>query len=189
MLKIVVGCLIALVLLGHPAAASLPVDVGGVRFNGTVDAMDQRLHLHGAGVLKYMVWIKAYAGALYLPEAATAEDALEPVAKHLVLAYFHSIKGGDFAKATRKKIADNVTADQARALEARIDRLTDLFRDVAPGDRYALTYLPGAGTVLSLNGELLGAIPGDDFARAVFSIWLGANPIDKHFRDQLLRRS
>lgn len=189
MLKIICACLISMALLVSPAPASLPADVDGVRFNGTVDAMDQRHHLHGAEILKYMVFINAYAGALYLPESASADNTLQSVAKQLVLVYFHNIKGEDFAKATRKKIADNVTAEQARMLESRVDRLANLYRDVAPGDRYAMTYHPGEGTVLSLNGESLGLIPGDDFARAVFSIWLGANPINKNFRDQLLRNS
>ena len=59
-------------------------------------------------------------------------------------------------------------------LQSRIDNLAALYRDVKPGDRYALTYIPDEGTTLSLNGETLGSIPGDDFARAVFAIWLGA---------------
>ena len=118
-----------------PSVASLAVEVGGVSFNRTIDAMDQRLHLHGAGLLKYMVFIKAYAGALYLPESVPSDHALKPVAKQLVLAYFHHIKGEDFAKATRKKITDNVTADQVNTLRSRIDKLAALYRDVKPGDR------------------------------------------------------
>jgi len=37
--------------------------------------------------------------------------------------------------------------------------------------------------------ETLGTIPGDDFAAAVFAIWLGRNPIDTGFRDALLGAS
>jgi hypothetical protein len=111
MLKNLSGLLLAMALLVSPAAARAPVDVDGVHFSGFVDALDQRLHRHSAGILKYMVFIKVYAGVLYLP---------------------------------------------------------------------------GEGTMLSLNGERLGSIPGDDVVRAAFSIWLGANPIDKNFRDLLL---
>jgi hypothetical protein len=189
MKKKLYGFLVVMVLLASPCVAGLTVEVDGVRFDKAVDAMDQRLHLHGAGLLKYMVFIKAYAGALYLPESVPSGHVLKPVAKQLVLEYFHHIKGEDFAKATRKKIADNVSADQANVLRSRIDNLAALYRDVKPGDRYALTYVPGEGTMLSLNGEPLGSIPGDDFSRAVFAIWLGANPIDQKFRDQLLRGS
>lgn len=189
MIKKLCGFLVVIALAATPSVASLTVEVDGVRFDTTVDVMDQRLHLHGAGLLKVMVFIKAYAGALYLPEAVPSEQVLKPVAKQLELAYFHPIKGEDFAKATRLKIADNVTAAQVKVLQSRIDDLAALYRDVKPGDRYALTYIPDEGTTLSLNGEALGSIPGDDFARAVFAIWLGANPIDQKFRDQLLRGS
>jgi hypothetical protein len=151
-----------------------------------VDINDQHLHLQGTAVLKYMVFIDAYAGALYLPAAAPSAEVLGPVPKRLELSYFHAIEGDDFAKATRVKILDNVSANEAQKLESRIDQLAAMYRDVQPGDRYALTYVPGEGTRLSLNGNDLGAIPGDDFARAVFSIWLGTNPIDEKFRDRLL---
>lgn len=186
MLKTIFGFLIVTILVAPPVSASLTVEVGDVNFNRTVDVMDRQLYLHGAGTLKYMLFIKAYAGALYLPESVPSGHALKPVAKKLVLEYFHNIKGEDFAKATRKKIADNVTADQVNHLQARIDDLAALYRDVEPGDRYALTYIPDEGTTLSLNGESLGSIPGEDFAQAVFAIWLGENPIDTNFRDQLL---
>lgn len=189
MKKNICGLMIAMLLVANTSLANLTVEVDGVSFNRTIDAMDQRLHLHGAGLLRYMVFIKAYVGALYLPEAVPSEHVLKPVAKQLELAYFHPIKGEDFAKATRLKIADNVTAAQVKVLQSRIDDLAALYRDVKPGDRYALTYVPDQGTTLALNGESLGSIPGDDFAQALFSIWLGANPIDQKFRDLLLRRS
>jgi hypothetical protein len=156
MIKKLCGFLVVMLLVAPPSVASLTVAVDGVRFDTTVDAMDQRLHLHGAGLLKYMVFIKAYAGALYLPESVPSDHVLKPVAKQLVLEYFYPIKGEDFAKATRKKIVDNVTAGQADGLQSRIDNLDAIYRDVKPGDRYALTYVPGEGTMLSLNGETLG---------------------------------
>lgn len=172
--------------MAAPMAAATTVEIDDVRFTRTVDTHNQRLHLQGAGLLKVMMFVKAYAGALYLPESAPPEQALGPIAKRLVLEYYHPIASEDFAKATRKKILDNVDANEAERLKARIDRLAVMYRDVQAGDRYALTYAPGQGTRLSLNGEHLGTIPGDDFAKAVFAIWLGVDPIDKNFRDQLL---
>jgi len=189
MKKKISSFLVVVMLVATPSVASFNVDVDGVSFDRSVDAMDQRLQLHGTGLLKYMVFIKAYAGALYLPESVPSDHVLKPVAKQLVLEYFHHIKGEDFASATQIKIADNSTANQVKGLQSRIDDLGALYRDVKPGDRYALTYIPNQGTTLSLNGESLGSIPGDDFARAVFAIWLGVNPIDQKFRDQLLRDS
>lgn len=39
---------------------------------------------------------------------------------------------------------------------------------------------------LVLNGKPLGTVPGNDFASAIFSVWLGEDPIDRGFRDTLL---
>ena len=145
--------------------------------------------LRGYGLLRYMAVIKAYVGALYLPAEVDSRAALGPVPKKLELSYFHAIKGEDFARATRQKIADNVTTAEQERLQARIDQLAALYRDVEPGDRYALTFAPGRGTQLLLNGAPLGTIEGDDFAAAVFAIWLGADPIDRGFRSRLLGAS
>jgi hypothetical protein len=80
----------------------------------------------------------------------------------------------------------NVTPERYEALRARIQAINALYRDVEPGDRYALSYAPGHGTELALNGEVLGRIPGADFAAAYFAIWLGDDPIDAPLRTQLL---
>ena len=67
-----------------------------------------------------------------------------------------------------------------------IDYHNSLYVDVQPGDRYALTYIPGIGTELALNGQPMGVIEGADFAAAIFSLWLGENPYDKRFKSALL---
>jgi hypothetical protein len=179
-------CLAVLLLILVPAVSTATVNVHGIRFAPTVDAGGNQLHLRGAGLLRSKLFIRVYAGALYLPETLPPQRALAPVAKQLVLEYFHALKGKDIAAATRKKMADNVTAAQLQHLSARIDQLAGLYRDVRPGDRYALTHIPGEGVHLSLNGRRLGTVAGDDFARAAFAIWLGANPISERFRDRLL---
>ena len=173
-------------LLFHATGSAAMVEIKGVRFATAVNVDDTHLTLRGTALLKYMVFIDAYVGALYTAAPRDTDDILGPVAKRLVLEYFHAIKGQDFAAATRKKIEDNVSPAALANLRPRIERLAAMYRDVQPGDRYALTYLPGVGTELALNGEALGTIPGADFARAVFAIWLGRNPIDTDFRDLLL---
>lgn len=175
-----------LLFLTVPAVAVSAAELEGVRVPEVVEVEDTRLSLRGTALLRYMIFIKAYVGALYLPEDAASGNLFSPVAKRLTLSYFHKIKADDFAEATRKKIADNVSGEALDNLKPRIDKLAAMYQDVRPGDRYALTYLPGKGTELSLNGESLGWIGGDDFARAVFSIWLGEFPIDAGFRDRLL---
>lgn len=175
------------------AALVLPVSVGqaavkieGISFEESYRADDTQLHLRGYGLLRYLVFIKAYVGAFYMPPHEDAARALGPTPRRLELSYFHAISGADFAEATRQKIADNVTPETLAGIAERLERFNGFYRDVQPGDRYALTYLPGKGTELSLNGTPLGRIEGEDFAAAVFAIWLGPDPIDEGFRDTLL---
>lgn len=162
------------------------VEIEGIAFDETFHVEDTVLHLRGYGLLRYLVFIKAYVGAFYMPPPENAGDPLGASPRRLELQYFHAIRAEDFADATRQKIADNVTPATLAAIAERLARFNALYRDVQPGDRYALTYLPGRGTELSLNGVALGSIPGEDFAAAVFAIWLGRVPIDEGFRDSLL---
>ncbi len=160
--------------------------VDGTAFSNTVTINQTRLHLQGTALLRYLYFIEAYTGALYLPETADSSRALDDIPRHLVLEYRVAISADDFAKATEKKIKDSVSESVFQRLVPKIAALNQLYKDVVPKDRYALTYIPGKGTMLSLNGTSLGAIEGAAFSRAVFSIWIGDNPIDKGFRDKLL---
>ncbi len=168
------------------ANPSANVDIAGVNFAKTYATPDGQLTFRGGALLRYLVFIKAYAGALYMPAGADHHQALGDVPRRLELSYFQAISADDFAKATRQKIADNLAPEALAAISERIDHFNALYRDVTPGDRYALTYIPGKGTELSLNGEVLGHIAGDDFAAAVFAIWLGPDPIDHDFKTALL---
>ena len=182
-MAMVLVCSILLV-FGNAHAGTTTVD--GTGFANTLEMDQTQFHLKGAALLKYLVFIKAYAGAFYLPESYTGPQALDDIPKHLVLEYRVAILAGDFADATREKIRESVSSETFERLLPGIESLNRLYRDVEPGDRYALTYIPGTGTRLTYNTDPLGTISGAAFARAVFSIWIGDNPIDIGFRDRLL---
>ncbi len=174
--------LVALLLAGRVRAA----EVEGVRFAPRFETAGVTMVLNNAALLRYRIFIKAYVAALYIGEGVDASRVLDDVPKRLEIEYFWAIKGPDFAKAGDKGIADNVDAATLARLRPRIDRLNALYTDVKPGDRYALTYLPGVGTELALNGQRRGVIEGHDFATALFSVWLGRNALDATLRDDLL---
>jgi hypothetical protein len=160
-------------------------EVEGIKFDDTYAVEDNSMRLTGAGLLRY--WgFKAYTGALYLEEGASVDDVLADKAKRIELEYFRAIKGKDFGPATDKSIAKNVDAATYDRLRPRIDYHNSLYEDVQPGDRYSLTYIPGRGTELALNGQPKGLIEGADFAAAIFSIWLGPKPINNSFKKQIL---
>ena len=92
----------------------------GVAFARQVRVDGRDLPLRGLGLLRYMVFIKAYVAALYLPEAVGAEDALSEVPRHLEIEYFHAIAASDFAKATTAAIERNTSLMTFRRLEPTI---------------------------------------------------------------------
>lgn len=164
-------------------------EIEGVRFADEIRAGAATLRLNEVGLLRYRYVIKAYVAALYLSEGARLSDVLADEPKRLEIEYFYTIKAAGFANATIEGIAANVSPDMLAKLRPRIDRLNTVYRDVEPGDRYALTYIPGVGTELALNGTTLGTVEGADFAAAVFAIWLGPKAIDESLKTQLLGRS
>ncbi len=170
----------------HPLAA---MEIEGVRFADRVRAGAVTMDLNDVGLMRYRYIIKAYVAALYLGEGARPTEVLADAPKRLEIEYFYAIQAEGFVKATEQGIAANVSVETVGKLRSRIDRLNALYRDVKPGDRYALTYVPGVGTELALNGTPLGTVEGADFAAAVFAIWLGPNAIDASLKAQLLGRS
>jgi len=185
-LKLLTTAFIFILLAGSGESNSRGVSVDGTNFAPLVNIIDNQLHLKGAALLRYLVFIKAYAGALYLPEGVDGSHALEDTPKHLVLEYRVAISAADFADATARKIKDSVNSETYLKIQPHIQSLNQLYRDVQAGDRYSLTYIPGKGTQLTYNTTPLGTVEGSDFSRALFSIWIGDNPIDRTFRDKLM---
>ena len=181
-LRIAVAFVMALIIVS-PAGA---IEVENVVFDKQVMIGQQALEIKGAGVLRYLRFIKAYAGALYTQPGLSPESILSDTPKRLEIEYFHALKGKDFGPATYKGLSKNLDAVAIERLRPRIDYHNSLYVDVQPGDRYALTYIPGIGTELSLNGRTVGVIEGADFAAAIFSLWLGKNPYDTQFKSALL---
>ncbi|MCR9097277.1 MAG: chalcone isomerase family protein [bacterium] len=173
------------VLLAAPP--SFAAEIEDVPFPDQVTSDAGPMPLFGLGLLRYRVLFRGYVGGLYLPTDVRPNRLFEDVPKALELYYFWDIEGRFFGEAADELLARSLPPERLAALRSRLDRLHALYRDVEEGDRYRLTYSPGVGTTLTLNGEALGTIPGADFAADYFGIWLGDDPLNAPFRDQMLR--
>jgi len=154
-------------------------------FSPEITVHGQTLPLRGTGRLVWMRMVTVYDAALYLPADVPGKDVLRDVPKRLELRYHVSIKGEKFGESAEPYLKKNVPPDELARIRPRIEQLNRLYRDVKEGDRYALDYAPGLGTILSLNGIPLGSIEGADFAAAYYAIWLGGTPISDTLRDEL----
>ena len=166
-------------------AAPLPADARTFTFPDQLTADHDRLVKVGEGSFRWF-FIRVYDGVLYLDEAAPGADPLADVAKRLELAYAVDISADDFRQSGDDILRQTLDAAAWEQLQPRLSTLNAAYRAVQKGDRYSLTYIPGKGTTLALNGEPLVTIEGADFARAYFSIWLGENAVKSSFREDLL---
>jgi len=180
-------CLLLLALNFILPSPSHALTVENITFAESTTIGGKPVPLHNAALLRYLKFIKAYVAALYLPEGGKAEDVLSDVPKRLEISYLVSIKGPDFDKGAAPVLERNQSPAELAKLQRRIDRINAAYKDVRSGDRYSLTYLPGRGTELALNGTPLIVIEGADFAAAYFGIWLGREPIDEKLKRDLLK--
>ena len=181
--------LVSFLLAGMLLLASAPAGAGrieGVEFAERVTLGGVDLKLQGVALLRYKVFFKGYVAALYLEPTTQPTRVLEDVPRRLEIEYFWSIPANLFAEATVDGIRKNIGETRFAALEPRIERFNALYADVQPGDRYEVSYRPGVGTELALNGESRGLVEGSDFAEALFSIWLGEAPFSESMKQQLL---
>lgn len=180
------GLLLAsLVALAMPATAA---EIEGVTFADSYQAGAITMPLNGVGLAKFLRAINVYVAALYLGPGTKPEQALHDVPKRLEISYFRTIEARDITRAAEKNLLDNVPQQAIAALRPRIDQMHRLYENVKPGDRYGLTYVPGVGTELALNGIRKGIVEGADFAAAYFAIWLGPDPINTPLKEGLLNR-
>lgn len=182
----IIGLICGLIWLLTGLGAHARVVREDVLFPPALTIGSHRLELKGTGTIHYLGIIRVSEAGLYLPPGIPPDAALSDIPRRLELTYLHDIDRADFAASTRHWILKNVSKAEYRALAPRIAAFNALYADVRKGDRYALTYQPGIGTTLDLNGAVRGTVPGDDFAAALFSIWIGEQPLTRRLRADLL---
>jgi Chalcone isomerase-like len=168
------------------AAITLAGEAAGVKMPDSVTVEGKTLKLNGIGLRKKVVF-KVYVAGLYLensskdPAAVISSDQV----KSMRLSILRSLKGSQITEAIVEGFEKNSKA-QMGALKARLEKFNAMFPDVVEGDQIDMTYVPGKGTVVTAKGSEKGVIEGKDFADALFSVWLGANPVQEDLKKALL---
>jgi hypothetical protein len=160
----------------------------GIAFPDQVQLDGRALSLNGLGLRKATIFkVKVYVAALYLPQPSNSADAIlssNPPAQ-LILHFVRDVGAGDIRKAWDEGFAKSA-AGRLPDLKDRIASLDAWMQDVKTGQRLTFTFKPGDGVEVNLNGVAKGAIKGDDFARALLSIWLGDEPPNPDIKTGLL---
>lgn len=177
-----------------PAASSATaagVEVSGIYYPTQVQVAGSTLQLNGAGV-RYKFVFKVYTAGLYLAGHATTPAAVDAAAgpKHLHVVMLREINANELGKLFTRGMQDNAPRETfSRSIPGTL-RMADIFstrKKLVAGDSFSVDWVPGAGTVVMVNGEPQGApIKEPEFFNALLSIWLGPNPADSQLKDALL---
>ncbi len=160
----------------------------GVSFPDQIKADGATLNLNGLGLRQAtFLNINVYVGALYLAQTSSDANAIlkSNAPKRLVLQFVRDVGGADLSKGWDEGFENNA-GGQLAALKSRIDAFKAMMTDVKKGEQLGMHHKPGAGVQVSVKGAVKGTIAGDDFARALFAIWLGSRPPNADLKAGLL---
>ena len=123
--------------------------------------------------LKRFLAFRVVTVDLYIAKGFEQKDVLSDIPKRLEVNYHVNIPKHELDRATIKGIEKNLSPEKVKALMPNIDQINSYYPDIKVGDQIAVTYTPQQGSLVELNGQTQGIVPGSDFANAFFSIWVG----------------
>lgn len=178
--------LISIICLSTHFYAQNTVTIAGQQFFKSISVGNETLILNGGG-LREKYWFDLYVATLYLKNKNS--DGAKIIHKDDEMA-FHIKLVSD--KVTREKFLETVKegfakATAGKASKEEIKEFFSFFSDeFKNGDKIHLDYIPNKGLQVKKNGVVKGTIPGLEFKKALFSIWLGSNPPDENLKAGLL---
>jgi len=158
----------------------------GVKFPDTAQVEGKELKLNGVG-LRRKIFFNVYVAGLYVENTSkdAAQLASSDQTKRVTLVMLRDLDKHQVGEAIREGFMKN-SAGQMATLKERLDKFIGQLSDVKKGEQLVVTYVPGKGTTVSGSGGERVAIPGKDFADALFSVWLGKQPVDEDLKKGLL---
>lgn len=154
----------------------------------TMEYQGAKLMLNGHGS-RVKMFMKVYENSLYL--LSSSSNAEEIMNKDEAMAIRIDVTSSLVTVNTMKKALNEglvkSTDNNTGPIMKEIDQLTSTFNsEVGTGDFYEFIYLPGAGTNVLKNSEYIDTIPGIEFKKAFFGIWISNNPIQKNLKKTML---
>ena len=158
------------------AIPALAMTVAGVNLEDHITVNGQPLALNGAGLRKKL-FIKVYVGGLYLaakksnPQTVTNTDA----PRRMVMHFLYSVSKDQMCDAWKEGLEDN-TKNASAEVKTNFATLCSWMEPIPKGNRLVLTYVPGIGTTVEINGKPKGTLPGKATSDAILATWIGPDP-------------
>lgn len=168
--------------------AMAQTQVGAVTLPNTVN-FGEALVLNGAGIRKKAMVLKLYSGGLYLPAKSNDANAIIDGDGNMAIK-LHITSGFVSSEAMSDAVRDGFDASMkgdTSSLASEIKTFIGFFsEEIVEDNIFDITHQAGKGVVVYKNGKELGTITGMDFKKALFSIWLGADPADSKLKKAML---
>jgi hypothetical protein len=150
--------------------------VAGAKIEDTTSVGGQNLVLNGAALRKKFV-VKVYVGALYLPSKQNNAAAIlaADAPRRQVMHFLYDVDKGKMAEAWEDGLKDN-TPNASAEVKTAFKTLSTWMEDMKEGQRIVLTYAPGTGTTVEVNGTNKGTLGGKAVADAILNTWVGPKP-------------
>jgi hypothetical protein len=179
------SALVALLLALSTCGPVLAATLAGVELPDTETVDGTKLVLNGMGLRQATVLrVKAYVGGLYLEQRSSDPDTVinSRQCKRVTMKFLRDIDGAQLASGW----ADSLRKVGGKTMEEPITRFTALIGSVKKGDTMSFTWRPGAGVEVAERGTVRGTVPGDDFARTLFTVWFGPQAADPNLKRGML---
>jgi hypothetical protein len=126
-----------------------------------------------------------YQVSLYLP---SKDAGMERITQQTVPKAFHVevLYGGG--------MPEEIPEDWAEELlppipDPKVEELRQVFQNLEEGDELVITYAPGSGTTVRLNGETVFTDPGAELMAGMVDVFLGPDPVSENVSASLLGRA
>jgi hypothetical protein len=150
--------------------------VAGVNLPDTIDASGHKLVLNGAALRKKL-FIKVYVGGLYLSSKQNNAAAIitADAPRRQVMHFLFDVDKGKMAEAWEEGLEQN-TPNASPEVKTAFKTLSTWMEDMEKGQKIVLTYVPGTGTTVEVNGKNKGTLGGKAVADAILNTWIGPDP-------------
>lgn len=150
--------------------------LAGVTMADSAAVNGQSLVLNGVGLRKKL-FIKVYVGGLYL--AAKQSNAATVLAtdgpRRMEMHFLFSVSKDQMSDAWEEGLTNN-TPNASADVKAAFKTLGSWMEPIPSGNAMTLTYVPGTGTLVEVNGKTKGTLPGKATSDAILATWIGSNP-------------
>ena len=159
-----------------------------IELSNNIEYQETKLTLNGHGT-RIKFFMKVYESSLYLESLSSNADEIinNDAPMSIRIDVMSSLVTPDAMKTALNEGLVKSTGNNTGPLMKEINQLNATFNtEVGSGDFYEFTYLPDSGTHILKNSNYIDTIPGIEFKKAFFGIYLSSNPIQKSLKKAML---